>query len=492
MDGGRIGEALALLRAGLDALAVADLTTLAPAAVIELMADMEAVRRRMDAAELPVLREADARWVAGDYGQTSTSELLRQTLRLSPREARTRTDRARDLGPNRAVTGEPLPPLYPHTAEAFAAGAISAEHTQVIRRALADIERIDDLEAGALDIAEKLLVEAAHADPPRLVAELGARLRDRLDPDGPEPREAEVERKRGLDLRPRPDGSYDVKGRLTGEVGTKWATILDPLSEPQPAAEGVPDDRTAGQRRHDAFGECADRLLRSGTLPSAGGAPVTVLVTIDWRDYLRAYGITPDLPQPAGVPPTGNRGPWLRPPWEPDSDAPPWQTGDPRAGHAADAAPGHALSGHGGVLSLRRLLLETCEAQVATIVTNDTGGVLAFGITRRRASPAQRLALAARDAGCSFPECTRPAAWCEAHHVVPWQLGGPTDLANLCLLCSFHHHQFEGRGWTVVMVDGHPEWIPPPWLDPAQRPRRNTAHHLPDFQLAREAETPPG
>jgi hypothetical protein len=67
--------------------------------------------------------------------------------------------------------------------------------------------------------------------------------------------------------------------------------------------------------------------------------------------------------------------------------------------------------------------------------------------------------------------------------VIPWLIYGPTDLDNLCLLCTYHHHEFERRGWTVQMRDGVPEWIPPPWLDPDQVPRRNTAHHLIDFEF---------
>ncbi|HEY7008412.1 MAG TPA: hypothetical protein VH395_05705, partial [Jatrophihabitantaceae bacterium] len=60
----------------------------------------------------------------------------------------------------------------------------------------------------------------------------------------------------------------------------------------------------------------------------------------------------------------------------------------------------------------------------------------------------------------------------------PWHQGGSTELDNLCLLCSFHHREFERRGWTVRMHDGVPEWIAPAWLDPDRRPRRNSAHHV--------------
>lgn len=134
-------------------------------------------------------------------------------------------------------------------------------------------------------------------------------------------------------------------------------------------------------------------------------------------------------------------------------------------------------------MSIDELLRLAAEAELVSAVTSATGGVLSYGQTRRLASCGQRRALAARDHGCVFPGCTRPPAWCEAHHVIPWCLGGPTDLANLCLLCSFHHREFERRGCTMRMRDGTPEWVPPPWLDPEQRVRRNTAHHITHFDF---------
>ncbi|HEV3497043.1 MAG TPA: HNH endonuclease signature motif containing protein, partial [Actinomycetes bacterium] len=64
---------------------------------------------------------------------------------------------------------------------------------------------------------------------------------------------------------------------------------------------------------------------------------------------------------------------------------------------------------------------------------------LDVGRTSRVVQPAQRTALAVRDGGCVFPDCARPLAWCEAHHLWHWVDGGPTDLANLVLLCRAHH-----------------------------------------------------
>ena len=48
------------------------------------------------------------------------------------------------------------------------------------------------------------------------------------------------------------------------------------------------------------------------------------------------------------------------------------------------------------------------------------------------------------------------------------------DLANGCLLCSFHHHLIHQGHWAIVMsADGIPEIIPPPHIDPARQPLRH-------------------
>ncbi|HEY5185707.1 MAG TPA: HNH endonuclease signature motif containing protein [Actinomycetes bacterium] len=51
-----------------------------------------------------------------------------------------------------------------------------------------------------------------------------------------------------------------------------------------------------------------------------------------------------------------------------------------------------------------------------------------------------------RDGGCRFCGCDRPADWCEVHHLLPWSLGGRTDLHTLALLCSRHHHTIHDHG----------------------------------------------
>ncbi|MBW8822183.1 MAG: HNH endonuclease [Streptomyces sp.] len=139
------------------------------------------------------------------------------------------------------------------------------------------------------------------------------------------------------------------------------------------------------------------------------------------------------------------------------------------------------------MISARRLLAWACEAQIVPVVFNDSGGILNYGRTRRFASPGQRLALAARDRGCSFPGCDRPPAWCEAHHILEWIFGGETNLDNLTLVCSYHHRNFAHAGWHAEIRDGVVWWTPPAWEDPERRPRRNTVHHLTKIEFRQPA-----
>jgi hypothetical protein len=86
-----------------------------------------------------------------------------------------------------------------------------------------------------------------------------------------------------------------------------------------------------------------------------------------------------------------------------------------------------------------------CDATVRGVLRD--GENLQLGRATRLVSDAQRRALVHRDAGCVFRDCGRPPMWCDAHHIIPWQHGGRTDLDNLILLCRGHHRLVhEGRG----------------------------------------------
>jgi hypothetical protein len=119
-----------------------------------------------------------------------------------------------------------------------------------------------------------------------------------------------------------------------------------------------------------------------------------------------------------------------------------------------------------------------CDAAVVPVVLNGRGQPLDVGRVTRTIPDGLRRAVAARDRGCTHPGCGRPVSWTECHHIIPWEHGGPTRLDNLVLLCRAHHRQIHSTDWTVRIRDGLPEFIPPPWIDPEQHPRRRALPHL--------------
>ncbi|GAA2755113.1 HNH endonuclease signature motif containing protein [Actinopolymorpha rutila] len=123
------------------------------------------------------------------------------------------------------------------------------------------------------------------------------------------------------------------------------------------------------------------------------------------------------------------------------------------------------------VATIRRM---ACDANIIPVVLGGNGEVLDVGEADRFFTEAQRRALAIRDGShCHFPDCQVPERRCVAHHMTAWDDFGPTDLANGVLLCKSHHTFVHHRGWTVRMgAHGHPEYIPPEWVDPQQKVRR--------------------
>jgi hypothetical protein len=107
----------------------------------------------------------------------------------------------------------------------------------------------------------------------------------------------------------------------------------------------------------------------------------------------------------------------------------------------AELATAGVLDADGTVLSAGELRRLACTAQVVPAVLGGRSEVLDLGRAQRLFTRAQRKAMRLRDQQCRAEGCTVPATWCEAHHLIPWVLGGRTDLADGVLLCSHHHHR---------------------------------------------------
>lgn len=106
-----------------------------------------------------------------------------------------------------------------------------------------------------------------------------------------------------------------------------------------------------------------------------------------------------------------------------------------------------------GPLEIRTAERLACTGKVAITITDAGGEILHLGRSRRLASRAQRRALRMRDTTCSFPGCHQ-SQHLDAHHVVPWSEGGPTDIEGLALLCRRHHVMVHEGGLRLVPGSG--------------------------------------
>jgi hypothetical protein len=216
---------------------------------------------------------------------------------------------------------------------------------------------------------------------------------------------------------PDADGMYEVKGRLTPEVGALLMRAIEAATDALFREQRVPgaaadSERQAAQRRADAVGLVAERALAAGFgTPQSGStaaeAPISgtraeryqVVLHVD-RESLSAEG------EPGG----------------------------------AELEDGTAVSAE----SCRRI---SCDASVVRVVHDEDGSVLDVGRKTRSIPPALRRALEVRDRGCRFPGCN--LRFTDAHHVRHWADGGETNMANCLLLCRFHHTLVHEGGWRV-------------------------------------------
>jgi Domain of unknown function (DUF222)/HNH endonuclease len=95
-----------------------------------------------------------------------------------------------------------------------------------------------------------------------------------------------------------------------------------------------------------------------------------------------------------------------------------------------------------------------CDGRIQIVAEDRNGDALRLGrLTRVPSAPMIRL-LRHRDRECRFPGCGK-RRFTNAHHVRWWSRGGPTDLDNLVLLCSFHHRLVHEGGWTLTLGTNH-------------------------------------
>src|SRR4051794_5919257 len=123
---GAVEGAVTQLRHAVDALLSTPIDGLEAVEFVRVIEAVEVQRRRLEAVDQRLLAGASGAGVASLFGQPGLAGALSSLLRIDVVEARRRVARAVDLGPRRALTGEPLAPILPLAAQAAAEGELSA------------------------------------------------------------------------------------------------------------------------------------------------------------------------------------------------------------------------------------------------------------------------------------------------------------------------------------------------------------------------------
>jgi hypothetical protein len=400
--------------------------------VVAMWRRHETLRRKMAAGEFPIIHQVERREIFWDHAAKSVRDFAQHLLRLRPGDAKARVNAAERLAARTLNDGQVLDPIFPSLAAAVSSGEISTDHARVITDL---IDKLPHEVAAEHDreIEAELLGYARAFDPARL-AILAARIRAHLDPDGSLGDHERAERARYFDLHRRGIGTGHLDGELTAEATEYLDTCLDVLAKPEPAEDGTPDPRTPGQRRHDALLQMMKLVMQAGLLPRAGGITSTILLHMDADTYATGQGTVT----------TGH-------------------------GYGIPAELAQKWVNAGGVNA----------ARIIAVLLSNTNRVEAYSSSHRIFTEQQRLAMIARDYGCTFPPCDAGPLWAQAHHVIEFQQSHRTTVDEGTLACGHSHTHFEAMGWQSIMINGVPWWKPPAWIDAEQRPIQHPRNHDP-------------
>jgi Domain of unknown function (DUF222) len=470
-------EALDMVRAGLGYLAAADAAQLPAATQAECLRELERNDAALTAARAWILASFTAgQGAAGDGDYSAVSWLIH----------RTGITRGAAVGHSawakRTAT-------HPRVLAALAAGQVSGSVARAI------CLWTDKLPLEYRDAGDEHLLAAAAgglslADLAALFAEMYVRARGDLPDQDPGREFADREVRLATTL----GGTGVMHGDLTAECAAAVAAVLDALGAPA----GKEDDRTKGQRYHDALQEAMRRLTAANLLPERAGQPVKAWAHISLADLMLLDGDSALQEE------------WterVRARWaarrahasETGASDGAWLDGDAAKAIACDAAMAPVVTGDVDVDALEDLVrlcveldrlrqgggpdtpgsdttaaraaLEQAVIGKAADLLSGPGGLASFLRRRqlgvRLAGPSLPLdigyaetvpagirnAVLLRDRHCQWAGgCTQPAGACQVHHTRHKAHGGTTSVKDCVLLCPFHHQVVIHRwGWTLIV-----------------------------------------
>ncbi len=415
--GSGAAHVLAAMRSAADALTGLCPGELPDAALSELLVELDAAWNRLSAGRVGLLGVWDARvaWAA-DGAQSGPGWVA----------ARTEQARSAVAGEIRVARGLRAMPI---TEKAFLSGDLGFAKVRLL------VDLASDLPDAYTD-AEGFLVETVQTVRVDQVPIVLARWRALVDTAGEEERAARDYAEGPCTSPPPWEGpgaptatSPPSSARSSATPSTAAPASMYRAEKAEADANGTKVETTAAQRRHDALLELILQATAAGDEGNGLNVPsITAIIDITKLPHA----------QPAEI------------------------VGETEHGTPVPAA---------------TALRWCCDAGISRVLTDTTSTPVDLGTTARLPSPAQRRALAARDHGCTFPGCDKPAGWTSIHHITHWAHGGTTDMWNQTPQCDFHHHRVHEGGYGLTRLpngdlqftrpDGTPITVPKGKAPPA-------------------------
>lgn len=318
-------------------------------------------------------------------GQRKPGDFLEQITLVSAATARERIRLGSAIRPRQSFLGEVLPAAHPHVAEGLISGELSMDAAAVIVRTL-DQAATHSPYPELFDESERHLVSIAAFTSADLVAVDARVQREALDPDGAPQRDEQLHARRRFSLGRESHGLTTFSGAcdpasaalLRSAFTESNAPDTTPrfLSEEDLRAD-LSDPRTREQRQLDVL----IGLVTAGLRSTGQRSTSTVMAVVTYDDLANHTGVA----------------------WLDDADEP---------------------------ISAATLQQMVCDSGFQRILLGRNGRIVGRAPHERLFSTRQRKQLAVRDGGCVWPQCTAPPSWCEAHHVLEWELGGATVVDN--------------------------------------------------------------
>ena len=470
-----------------------------PDDAVTLLDGLETLNRLNESLSIMTLSVFDRVGTPRDYGAKTTKALVQHRLNVSGQEAYRRTQLAEVLGKRTSISGESIEAKFPILAAALREGTLSSNQASTISKCLISlspkVSEDDKIEA------ERLLVEKAPTVRVCDIHKLFQEILGWIDPDGQEPKEAADRDNFNVNLRQMKDGTWTLKGCLDEETGGILNGLLtsriktDSQSEEDSCANAASSDTSTVDEARPAAGNGSEsesdvdqEVVDTFREVLCGDRSDCLDPSLDFTQP--QVGADGEIPQGAGVKQDGTlvamaaEQPSVRRRiYERFSSViGSIEMNRIKAGaayalvvtaKAEDLAnqTGKAVTGTEAPFPINSAALEGLNGSVFFHLIGEKTKSMALATERRLATEKQLAILASRDQGCTFPGCDTPPGWCEAHHIVPWAENGKTDVNNLTLACSAHHHLLDYTEWDCrMLIDGRPAWVPPATIDPAQEP----------------------